>query len=64
MKRRQHRDLRGAPEGAKVKETTDQQGGRRIDMVFDERAAASMASPQGVQAMKSAYGVAPVVARR
>jgi hypothetical protein len=57
-------NLIGAPAGTQVSEQTDSRGGRRIDVVFDERSAAALSSPQGAQAMRSAYGVQPKIARR
>lgn len=56
--------IHGAPAGTKVTESEDNKGNRRIDAVIDERWAASAGTPQGQQAMRSAFGVGPVVARR
>ena len=57
-------NLIGAPAGAKVEQTTDSRGGRRIDVVFDERIAAAQASPQGVATSRALYGLKPQIARR
>lgn len=57
-------NLIGAPQGTKVKETTDSRGGRRIDVVFDERIASSLGSPQGAESLQGAFGVRRQVARR
>lgn len=54
----------GAPPGTQTRETTDARGGRRIDVVIDERFAAAMASPQGVEAASANYGMSRKLARR
>jgi hypothetical protein len=57
-------NLIGAPAGTKVQETRDSSGGRRIDVVMDERIAAAMGSPQGSEAARANYGMQRRVARR
>lgn len=57
-------NLIGAPQGTKVQETRDSSGGRRIDVVMDERIAAAIGSPQGQEALQSANGMGRRVARR
>jgi hypothetical protein len=57
-------NLIGAPQGTKVQETRDSSGGRRIDIVMDERIAAANASPQGAEGMAANFGVNRRVARR
>ncbi len=57
-------NLIGAPQGTQVKETTEQRGGRRIDVVIDERFAQAMGSPQGRESARANYGMTPQVARR
>jgi hypothetical protein len=57
-------NLIGAPQGTKVNETRDSSGGRRIDVVMDERIAAAMGSPQGVEAAGANFGMNRKVARR
>lgn len=57
-------NLIGAPAGAKVKDQTAPNGARRVDVIFDERAAAAMSSPEGAMAMRNTYGMAPKIARR
>jgi hypothetical protein len=57
-------NLFGAPQGTKVQETRDSSGGRRIDIVMDERIAAAIGSPQGQEALQAANGVSRKVARR
>jgi hypothetical protein len=57
-------NLIGAPAGTKVNETQDSSGGRRIDVVMDERIAAAMGSPQGAEAQRANYGAQRRVARR
>ncbi|WP_018265560.1 hypothetical protein [Methylosinus sp. LW4] len=53
-----------APPGTDVKQSTDSRGGRRIDVVFDERIAAASGSPQGVAVNRGLYGLKPVITRR
>jgi hypothetical protein len=53
-----------APAGTEVKQSTDSRGGRRIDVVFDERIAAAGGSPQGVAMNRALYGTRPVITRR
>ncbi|MFA7308183.1 MAG: phage tail length tape measure family protein [Hyphomicrobium sp.] len=57
-------NLIGAPQGTKVQETRDSSGGRRIDVVMDERIAAAIGSPQGQEALQAANGMSRKVARR
>lgn len=57
-------NLIGAPEGTKVSEKTEKNGQRRVDVVFDERVAASLASPYGANAMRGVYGMGQRIARR
>jgi hypothetical protein len=57
-------NLIGAPEGTRVTEKTDSNGQRRVDVVFDERVAASLASPYGANAMRGVYGSSQRIARR
>jgi|GEM_PF-2837003 len=57
-------NLIGAPQGTKVQETRDSSGGRRIDIVMDERIAAAIGSPQGQEALQAANGISRKVARR
>jgi len=54
----------GAPPGTQTRDTTDSRGGRRVDVVIDERFAAAMASPQGADAASANYGMSRRVARR
>jgi hypothetical protein len=57
-------NLIGAPPGTKVQEQRDSSGGRRIDVVMDERIAAGIGSPQGQEALMAANGTQRRVARR
>lgn len=57
-------NLIGAPQGTKVQESRDSSGGRRIDIVMDERIAAAIGSPQGQEALQAANGMSRRVARR
>lgn len=54
----------GAPAGTQQRETTDSRGNRRVDVVIDERFAAAMGSPQGVEAARTNFGMQRQVARR
>lgn len=57
-------NLIGAPAGAQVKQETAQNGSRRIDVIFDDRAAQSLKSPQASTAMRATYGLTTRVAQR
>lgn len=53
-------NIQNAPAGARVRESTDARGGKRIDISFPEMMARSMGDPRVMEALRSANGGAGV----
>lgn len=54
-------NIQNAPAGARVRESTDARGGKRIDISFPEMMARSMGDPRVMEALRSANGGAGIV---